>query len=147
MDFAIPWLILLIIFAVIEIATKGLTTIWFAAGALVALVLQSFGIGTGIQIVVFVIVSLIFLLVTRPVAARYLNPVTTKTNAEALVGRTVRVTGDISNLKGEGQVTVGGMEWTARSTDDTITFAKGELVTVAGIEGVKLIVRKKEEDI
>ena len=142
---AVIWLALTIVLGIIELATLGLTSIWFAAGALCAFVCALLGFGIGIQAALFVVVSLLLLFFTRPLAVKYLNSGTTKTNAEALVGKTVRVTGDISNLKDEGQVTVNGLEWTARSADDTCTFRKGDLVKILRIEGVKLIVEKSDE--
>ena len=143
---AMVWLGLMIILGVIELLTLGLTSIWFAAGALVAFIFAMLGLRFSIQLIVFVVVSLVLLFFTRPLAQKYLNSGTTKTNAEALIGRTVRVTGDVSNLKDEGQVTVNGLEWTARSADDTQVFKKGDLVKVVRIEGVKLIVEKSEEE-
>lgn len=129
----------------IEIFTLGLTTIWFAAGALVAVVAALAGFNLGIQIGAFVVVSVVLLFFTRPVAVRYLNSRTTKTNAEALVGKSARVTIDINNLKGEGQVVISGLEWTARSSVDTATFKQDEYVTIVGIEGVKLIVEGQKK--
>ncbi len=142
---AMFWLGLMIVLGIVELVSLGLTSIWFAAGALCAFVCALLGLGLGIQIAVFVIVSLVLLFFTRPLAQKYLNSGTTRTNAEALIGRTVRVTGDISNLKDEGQVTVSGLEWTARSSDDTQVFRKGDLVKIVRIEGVKLIVEKSDE--
>ena len=138
------WFGLMAVMLIIELFTAGLTTIWFAGGALCALAVCAIGAGLPVQIVIFVAVSLLLLIFTRPVAARYLNRRTHKTNAEALVGRKVRVTVDINNLKEEGEVTVNGLPWKARSSDDTITFRRDEQVVVRGIEGVKLIVSKAE---
>ena len=138
------WFALMAVMLIIELFTAGLTTIWFAAGALCGLAVCAFGAGLPIQIIVFVAVSLLLLDLTRTTAARYLNRQTQKTNAEESVGRRVRVTQDINNLKEEGEVTVGGLPWKARSSDDTITFRRDEQVIVRGIEGVKLIVSKAE---
>ena len=138
------WFGLMAVMLIIELFTAGLTTIWFAAGALCALAACALGAGLPVQIIVFVAVSLIMLVFTRPWAARYLNRQTHKTNAEALVGRKVRVTQDINNLKEEGEVTVNGLPWKARSSDDTVTFRRDEQVLVEGIEGVKLIVSKAD---
>jgi len=145
-DLTYLWLILVIVLLVIEVATLGLTTIWFAAGAACALILALLHVNIGIQIVVFFIVSAILLFFTRPLAVKHLNNRTTKTNAEAFVGKNVRVTSDINNLKDEGQIFVGGLEWTARSSDDTVTFKKDDIVTIIGIEGVKMIVERNKED-
>ncbi len=140
----IIWLAATAVLLVIEIATLGLTTIWFAAGALCAFLLAIVGLHLGIQVAAFFVVSLILLFLTRPVAVKYFNSRTTKTNADAIVGKTVRVTIGINNLKGEGQVVVNGLEWTARSSEDTVTFKPDDLVTVVGIQGVKLIVERQK---
>lgn len=139
------WLAGMAILLVIEIFTLGLTTIWFAVGALAAFIVAMAGFQLGIQIGVFVVISVVLLIFTRPVAVKYLNSRTTKTNAEAIVGKTVRVTEAINNLKSEGQVIVNGLPWTARSADDTVTFKPEDMVTVVGIEGVKLIVEGQEK--
>jgi membrane protein implicated in regulation of membrane protease activity len=139
------WLALMAVLLIIEIISLGLTTIWFAVGALFAFLASLIGLHPGIQIAIFVVVSIVLLIVTRPIAVKYLNSRTTKTNAEAIVGKKVRVTKAINNLKGEGQVVVNGLEWTARSSDDTVTFKPDEMVTVVGIEGVKLIVKGQQE--
>lgn len=144
---AIGWLILMAVLLVIEIATLGLTTLWFAAGALVAFIIAAVGLPIWLQIVVFVVVSVILLICTRPLATKYLNSKTSKTNAESLVGKTAKVTMDINNIQAQGQVVIGGMEWTARSTDDAVSIPAGAVVMIHGISGVKLIVSEKKEGI
>ena len=139
------WLALLILLVLIELATMGLTTIWFAAGALFAFFAALLGMNQGIQIGVFVVVSVVLLFFTRPLAVKYLNTKTIKTNTEALVGKTARVIVDINNLKSQGQVVINGLEWTARSSDDTVVFKIGDAVTIVGIEGVKLIVEGQKK--
>ena len=136
------WFGLLVVLIVIEIFTLGLTTIWFAGGALIAWLMALLDLPFIIQGILFVVVSIVLLIFTRPIAVRYFNSKRVKTNADTNIGKTVRVTKAINNLKSEGQVVVGGMEWTARSTDDTVTFAVDEMVRVAAIEGVKLMVEK-----
>ena len=136
------WFGLMAVMLIIELFTAGLTTIWFAAGSLCAMAVSAFGAGLAVQIIVFAAVSILLLLFTRPLAMRYLNRQTHKTNAEALVGRKVRVTKDINNLKDEGEVVANGLPWKARSSDDTVTFRCDEQAVVEGIEGVKLIVSK-----
>ena len=139
----IIWLALTAVLLIIEIVTLGLTTIWFAAGALFAFFAALLGMNQGIQIGVFVVVVLLFF--TRPLAVKYLNTKTIKTNTEALVGKTARVIVDINNLKSQGQVVINGLEWTARSSDDTVVFKIGDAVTIVGIEGVKLIVEGQKK--
>ena len=141
----IIWLALTAVLLIIEIVTLGLTTIWFAAGALFAFFAALLGMNQGIQIGVFVVVSVVLLFFTRPLAVKYLNTKTIKTNTEALVGKTARVIVDINNLKSQGQVVINGLEWTARSSDDTVDFKIGDAVTIVGIEGVKLIVEGQKK--
>ena len=141
----IIWLALTAVLLIIEIVTLGLTTIWFAAGALFAFFAALLGMNQGIQIGVFVLVSVVLLFFTRPLAVKYLNTKTIKTNTEALVGKTARVIVDINNLKSQGQVVINGLEWTARSSDDTVVFKIGDAVTIVGIEGVKLIVEGQKK--
>lgn len=140
------WLVAFGALLLIEILTLGLTTIWFAVGALAAFLLALLHVPMMLQIVVFIVVSVLMLIFTRPVMTKYLNKKTTKTNAESLVGRNARVLIPINNLKSEGQVMVGGMEWTARSTKDEVTFQKDEMVHIVGISGVKLIVEKENKE-
>ena len=141
----IIWLALTAVLLIIEIVTLGLTTIWFAAGALFAFFAALLGMNQGIQIGVFVVVSVVLLFFTRPLAVKYLNTKTIKTNTEALVGKTARVIVDINNLKSQGQVVINVLEWPARSSDDTVVFKIGDAVTIVGIEGVKLIVEGQKK--
>ena len=98
----------------------------------------------GAQVAAFAVVSVILLVVTRPLAKKYLNSRTVKTNADSLVGRTCLVTQDIDNLRAEGQVTVMGQVWTARSDSDERKIPKDTRVKVKAISGVKLIVEPEE---
>lgn len=140
------WLILFVILLVIEILTLGLTTIWFAGGALAAFVSAVFGAPLAVQIIIFFLISFLLLFITRPIAMRYLNQNRTKTNAESLVGKTAIVTADISNVKGEGSATVNGLEWSAKSVDEEVTIPKDTFVIIKEISGVKLIVQEKREE-
>ena len=144
--YEIFWLAAFGVLVIIEVITLGLTTIWFAAGALFAFLLALLNLPLPTQIVGFVLISVGTHVFTRPLLMKYLNTKTTKTNAEGLVGKTARVLSLINNLKSEGQVMVNGMEWTARSTKDEVTFQKDEMVRIVGISGVKLIVEKLVEE-
>lgn len=137
------WLILLIVFIAIELPTLGLTTIWFAGGALVAILAAVLNLPLVVQVVLFLVVSLVLLFFTRPVAIKYFNKDRVKTNVESLVGRQAIVVSEIDNLQGIGQVTVGGMEWSARSADDHVKISTGAVASVVAINGVKLIVREE----
>ncbi len=138
------WLILLVILIIIELMTMALTTVWFAGGALVAAIVAGFGGSVGLQLIVFVLVSLILLIFTRPVAVKYFNKDRTRTNSESLVGKQAIVISEIDNIEGIGQATVGGQEWTARSVDDAVKLPVGAVVYIRAIDGVKLIVEEKE---
>lgn len=144
---SIYWLGFFILLLLVEIATMGLTTIWFAGGAIVAFAASLFGAELEMQIGLFIVVSFALLFFTRPWAKKYLNRKTTKTNVEAIVGKTGRVTVPIDNMNGIGEVVINGLNWTARAVSDDITIAAGELVTVTAVSGVKLIVKEKEEEI
>lgn len=139
----VMWLIIMVILIIIEAITLGLTTIWFAGGALVAWIAALCHAPIIVQIILFLIVSIVLLVFTRPIALKHFNKDRTKTNAEALVGEQAVVTEDISNLMATGVVSLNGQTWTARSSDDNIEIKKGEVVTVLSIAGVKLIVERK----
>lgn len=144
--YEIFWLVAFGVLLLVEILTLGLTTIWFAAGALAAFLMAALSLPLMVQIVIFLMVSALLLIFTRPVMTKHLNAKTTKTNAESLVGDKARVLIPVNNLKEEGQVMVNGMEWTARSTKDEVTFQKDEMVRIAGISGVKLIIEKLNDE-
>lgn len=139
------WLILLIIFIVLELISLGLTTIWFAGGALVAYIANIAGLNEIIQIVLFFTVSMLLLIFTRPFAQKFINKGTTKTNVEAVAGKTAKVVEEIDNINSTGKAVIEGEEWMARSESDDVKFHVGELVTVSEVKGVKIIVKKKEE--
>lgn len=139
----VVWLIILVLLVIIEIFTLGLTTIWFAGGALVAIVVAAAGGPVWLQVLAALIVSAVLLFFTRPVAMKYFNRDREKTNAESLVGRQAIVLSEINNLQGMGQVTINGMEWTARTIADGQTIKPGEVVVIRGINGVKLLVERE----
>jgi len=139
----IVWLIIMVVLIIIECLTLGLTTIWFAGGSLVAWIAALLNAPVIVQVILFLIVSIVLLVFTRPIALKHFNKDRTKTNAEALVGEQAVVTEDINNLMATGTVSLNGQEWTARTSDDNIVIKKGEIVTVLSIAGVKLIVERK----
>ncbi|MCR4956909.1 MAG: NfeD family protein [Lachnospiraceae bacterium] len=139
----ITWLVLLVLFVLIEIATLGLTTIWFAGGALIALFANMLDLPVIAQIIIFLAVSVVLLVLTRPIAIKHLNQGRIKTNAESLIGKSAVVLQDIDNLQAVGLVSVDGQEWTARCENDDMIFHKDDVVEIKAIQGVKLIVAKK----
>ena len=145
MTAALYWLIAVVVLVVIECISMGLTTIWFAAGALIAALAAMCGAIIVIQSMLFVVISVAMLFFTRPWAVRFLNNRTVKTNAESLIGKTAIVTTEINNLQGEGQIMVQGLHWTARSTDDQVVILKDTKVTIKEINGVKCIVEPLQD--
>lgn len=134
------WIALLIIFVVVEAVTAQMVTIWFAAGAAAAIVAEVLNAPVYLQWIIFVVVSAIALIATRPIVRKLTKAKLQPTNADRCIGQTAIVVEDINNIEGKGTVQVGGVVWTARSADGTV-FAKDEQVTVERIEGVKLIVK------
>lgn len=144
MEAAIIWIALIIIFAVVEIITVGLTSIWFAGGAVAALLVDAAGLGPVWQFVAFVIVSVILLVFTRPWALKYMKPRLVKTNYEAAVDKNVCLTETVDNIKGTGTAVLNGQEWTARAYEDGKTFEAGAIVKVKEIRGVTLYVTESD---
>ncbi len=133
------WLVAFIVFLVIEAVTAGLTSIYFAAGALAALLSAALGAPDWLQAVWFIVLSGVTLYFTRPLAKKYVNSRRLATNADRMIGTVCIVTEDIDNLAGTGAAVAGGKIWTARSVDGT-PIPKGSTVRVCAIEGVKLMV-------
>lgn len=144
--YQIIWLALLIVFAVAEAATVGLTSVWFAIGSLGALICALLGGSIWLQIGIFIVLSVVCLVALRPLAKKYLNSRVEATNADRVIGQEAQVTQDIDNIRGVGAVTIGGIPWTARSEHDT-PIPAGTMVRVLRIEGVKVIVEEIKEEI
>lgn len=140
----IVWAVLVVVFLVAEGATPGLVSIWFAAGALVALGSAFLSFPIWSQAIIFVVVSVASLLLTRPLAHKYVNRKTQPTNADKVIGATATVSERIDNIEATGAVLVGGRTWTARSSTGDI-IEKGSLTKIKSIEGVKLIVEPLRE--
>lgn len=140
LNITIFWLGLLVVLLLIEAATMGLTTIWFAGGALVSFLAALFQIPLPVQIVLFIAVSLLLLIFTRPAAVRFMNQKTEKTNVYSLLGEKGMVTETIENLKGTGRVKVKGVDWTARTKEDGRVIPADTIVAIQEVQGVKLIV-------
>ncbi len=134
------WVVALILFSVIEAVTVQLVSIWFAAGALAALIADLLGAGVTVQFVVFLAVSIICFIVTRPLVKKFSTSKIQSTNADRCIGETAVVVEEIDNVNAKGQVKVNGNIWTARSETDEV-IAEGEKVTVLKLEGVTLIVK------
>ena len=140
------WLGLFIILIIIEVFTVGLSTIWFALGALAAMAADLLGGGLVVQVIVFLAVSCVLLVATRPWALKYVNKNRVLTNYESELGKIILITEKVDNLKETGKSIVDGQEWTVRSKDDRDVLEAGEKAKVVDISGVKLIVEKYKED-
>ena len=135
----IIWLILLVVFAASEAATVGLTSIWFAAGSLAALIAALLGGPLWVQLTLFFAVSLLCLVAVRPLARRLLNSRVEPTNADRVIGEEAQVTEDVDNIHGKGAVVIRGVTWSARSQNGG-PIPAGAMVRVLRIEGVKVFV-------
>ena len=142
MQMSVFWLIAMVVLLVIEAVVPGLISIWFALGALAALISALFHAPVWLQIVWFVAVSVIALVLTRPLVRKYVNSRVTPTNEDMVIGKDAIVTEGIDNLHSKGAVLLDGKTWTARMDRETEKAEKGETVRVLRIEGVKLIVEK-----
>lgn len=137
----ILWTVLLIGFLALEAATTQFVCIWFAGGALFALIGALINLSTTAQIFIFVIASVLLLVFTRKIVDKLKSKDNVKTNIDALIGQSAIVTDDISNIEAKGCVKLRGMQWSARSADGN-PIEKDSHVTVREIDGVKLIVDK-----
>ena len=138
------WLALLIVFAVLEASTVSLVSIWFMGGALTALIAALCGAEIWLQIILFFVVSIALLLCLRPLSKKLLKKRKVATNADSNIGKTAVVTETIDNLRGTGAVKISGVEWSARSVDDSV-LEKDAVVRILRIEGVKVCVERAEK--
>lgn len=133
------WLALLIAFVVAEALTVALVSVWFAVGALCACLLAVAQFSPTVQIGAFLIVSAVMLAALRPFTGKYLKPHITATNVDSVIGSMGVVSAPVDNRMACGQVKLGAMEWSARSTTGE-PIAVGEIVKVDKVEGVKVFV-------
>ena len=141
---AIFWLAALVVFVITEASTVTLVSIWFAAGSLAAIVVALLGGSLGLQVVVFLAVAAALLISLRGIVRKYIHPKIHRTNVDAIIGSTGIVTTPINNVAALGQVKLGSMEWSARSSDNS-HIPQGALVKVDRIEGVKVFVSLAEQ--
>ena len=139
----IGWTAALAIFVILETATAGLVSIWFAGGAAAALVCAAVGAQLWVQIVVFLVLSVVLLMLLRPMAHKWVDTKKIPTNADRAIGQNALVVEDIDRLHNRGAVRLGGVEWSAR-TDDGAVIAEGSLVRVLRIEGAYVYVELVE---
>ena len=137
------WTIAIVFFLFVEAIVPGLISIWFAFGAIPALISALVGGEVWLQFVLFLVFSVAALLLTRPLAKKYVNSRVQPTNADMLIGKDCVVTETVDNLNGTGAVSVGGKTWTARAEDENEVLEEKSIAVVLKIDGVKLIVRRK----
>ena len=141
---AIFWLIAMVVFAAAEAMTVSLVSIWFAVGALGAILVALTGGGLAFQVTVFLALAVALLLSLRGIVRKHFTPRVTRTNVDSVIGATGIVLTPVNNIAALGQVQINGVEWSARSTDNTHIPA-GAMVKVDKIEGVKVFVSLAEE--
>lgn len=136
---AVIWLVLIVVFLAAEAATVTLISLWFAAGALAAMLVSLTGGSVAFQAAVFLAVSALSLAALRPLVRKYITPNLSRTNVDSIIGTSGFVTEDIDNIAAQGQVKLGGMFWSARSSSGA-PLAAGTMIQVDRIEGVKVYV-------
>ena len=137
------WLILLVVFLVVEASTVTMVSLWFASGAVIAMVISLLGGAVWLQILAFLAVSAVMLTLLRPLVRKHITPKVTATNVDAVIGTKGLVTVTIDNVAAAGRVKLGGMEWSARSVSGE-PILEGTLVRVDRVEGVKVYVTAVE---
>lgn len=140
---AIVWLVLLVVFLIVEASTVTLVSLWFAAGSLIALIASLLGGPLWLQVLLFLAVSTLSLIALRPLFRKFIRPKLTATNVDSVIGSTGLVTASVDNVTAAGQVKLGAMVWTARSTSGA-PIPEGTLVKVDRVEGVKVFVSPAE---
>lgn len=139
----IVWAVAIVVFGVLEGMTTQLVSIWFVLGAIAALIASLCSASFPLQVIIFVAVTVIALIATRPIVKKKINTKFEKTNADRCIGESAVVTEEINNIEAKGQVKTDGKIWTARSSDGSI-IPENTVVTVEKIDGVKLIVKNGE---
>ena len=140
---AITWLVLMVIFLIVEASTVTMVSLWFAAGSLAAMIISLLGGAIWLQVTAFIVVSAFLLTLLRPLVRKYVTPKLTRTNVDSVIGSTGLVTVAIDNVAAVGQVKLGAMVWTGRSTSGE-PIPEGTMIRVDRIEGVKVYVSPAE---
>ena len=136
------WLGILVVAIVVEVFTDQLVSIWFVPASIVAVILHFCTVDVWWQVLAFLLLSAAGIILAKTVLAKYLQPKTTKTNIDAIIGERCVVTEKIDNYAGCGQVRIKGLIWSARGVGDDDVFEEGEVLQVVAIEGVKVICKK-----
>ena len=142
---AYVWLGVIVLAIIAEASTVSLVSIWFVPSACIAMILALCNVALWIQIAVFFITFLLLMIFIKPLLKNCFRMKPVATNADTVIGADAVVSEPINNLEAKGQVKVRGQVWSARSADESVTYAEGEIVRVLRIEGVKLMVRIPQE--
>ncbi len=137
----IYWAVAIVVFGILEGMTAQLVSIWFVLGSIAALIASLCSASLPVQVIIFVTVTIVTLVATRPIVKKKVNVKAEKTNADRCIGESAVVCEEINNLEAKGQVKTDGKIWTARSSDGSI-IPENTIVTVEKIDGVKLIVKQ-----
>lgn len=137
------WVAAIVVFVILEAATYQLVSIWFAVGAFGGLIAELLGVRFGVQMTIFIAISIVLLLCLRPVSKKLIKTSRENTNVDSLIGETVIITKDVDNKEGTGEGKVNGMVWSLRSSDNAV-IPCGEEATVESVKGVRLVVKRKE---
>ena len=140
-DMVIIWLVAMIVLIIVEAMVPGRVSIWFALGALAALISALLNAPVWLQIVWFLVVSILALVFTKPLVKKFQSGKIQPTNADTVIGKECVVVEEVNNVLGTGAVTVDGKTWTARNVDEKAVSMPGEVKTIEKIEGVKLIIK------
>ena len=136
------WLVIAVVLGIFEAATVALVSIWFAIGAVAAMVPAYFNAPFWVQILVFILVSALCFVFTRPFFKKIIRVNKQPTNVDRLVGQEGVATDDIENIECRGKVFISGLTWSARSETGEL-IPQGAVVTVKKIEGATLVVERK----
>lgn len=142
----ILWACLFVAFLIIELATAGLATIWFCGGAIIALIMAAFNLPVWSQVAVFAVLSIVLLILTRPIVKKLKSKKVAPMNTERVLGRKSIVIDDIDGLSGNGSVKIDGIIWSAISENDDTVILKGTKVIVKKVDGVKVVVAPCEDN-
>ena len=137
------WLSVIVLAIIAEASTVALVSIWFVPSACISLILALCNVSLWIQLIVFFVTFVLLMIFIQPVIKKCFGVKPVATNADTVIGQDAVVLESINNLEAKGQVKVRGQVWSARSADESVTYAAGEVVRVLSIEGVKLICEKK----
>ena len=143
--YMLVWLAILIFLLVVEACTVNLVTIWFAGGALAATIAAYLDLDLVTQLLVFILVSIILLVITRPAVLKYMEKTKTKTNIDSLIGRTAVVTEEINNLQQTGKILINDIDWMARTNSNNFCIKPGTVVRIREVKGAHLIVEETSE--